>query len=105
MAVFKIHVRRSTAQRATLQYVTLDEIRIGLRHQYSAFDGRWHQWLVDTAGTTILGPIKLVPGIDLWAPYHYDPRVPPGELFVHGDPPDADNVDLETHLLYREAAT
>jgi hypothetical protein len=103
MSVYKIHIRRSDRQRATLQYVTLDGIRIGLRHQRSVLEARWYQWLVTTAGVEFLGPIKLVPGIDLWAPYHYDPRVPPGQLFVHGDPPDGDNTDVSTHLLYREA--
>ena len=103
MSTVKIFVRRSAVQRATLQYVTLDGIRIGLRHQRSVLEGRWYQWLVTTAGVEFLGPIKLVPGIDLWAPYKHDERVPPGELFVYGDPPDLDNVDVSTHLLYRSA--
>lgn len=102
--IVKINVRTDAAQRSTLQFVTLDDVRIGLRCHYASFTGRWHLWLVATDGTDIAGPIRLVPGVDLLLQYKHDPRVPPGQLFVHGDPPTKDTVDRESVLLYRPEA-
>ena len=102
--VQKINVRFLASQRGTLQYVTLDDVQIGLRFRHSALIDRWYLWLIDTAGNQIAGPIKLVPGINLWQAYQYDERVPPGQLFVQGDPPTKTTVDKTSTLRYREIA-
>ena len=104
----QIHVRRSSAQRATEQYVTLDGMRVGFRFRYAAAGERWWMWLLSQNGNVIRGPRKLVPGLDLLAGWKHDHRVPPGALFVHAVdrmPPDADTVDTDARLLYREAIT
>lgn len=105
--VVQIHVRRLETQRGTMQFVTLDGIRIGMRSRFSKYEQRWSLWLVATDGTTIAGSLKLVGGIDLLAGLKHDTRVPPGDLFVSVEdraPMTLDNVDVEAKLLYREAA-
>ena len=104
MATAKITVRRTTEQRDTLQFVTLEGIRIGLHHRYSAFEQCWYQWLVQPDGVEFAGPIKLVQSINLWRPFQYDPRVPPGECFVHGDEATLETIDVTSFLLYRETS-
>lgn len=97
----KITVRLAPTQRNTLQYVDLDEVRIGLRARYSALADRWFLWLVAVDGSIIAGPMRMVPGLDLLLSHKHDPRVPPGQLFIDGDPPTAETMDKESQLLYR----
>jgi len=102
--ITQINVRVAASQRSTIQFVTLDDVRIGLRFSYMASFQRWVMWLVAVDNEDIAGPIRLVPGLDLLLPYKYDPRVPPGVLFVDGDPPTLETVDLESRLLYRPSS-
>lgn len=100
----KVAIKRLDEHRATLFVYELDGVRIALRFRHVAFEDRWHMWLVATDGTDIAGPIRLVPGLDLLLPYKYDERVPPGQLFVRGDPPTKDTADLSSTLRYRPLA-
>ncbi len=97
----QINVRLVASQRATTQFVTLSEVRIGLKFQYMKSFERWMMWLLATDSTEIAGPIRLVPGLDLLLPFKYDPRIPPGQLFINGDPPTSETVDVSSRLLYR----
>lgn len=102
----RIYVRRAAAQRQTSHFVTLGGLKIGLRFRYCAADERWRMWLLALDGATIVGPISLVPGIDLLAGRKHDPRVPAGQLFVWSptrEPPTADTIDVSAILFYRDA--
>lgn len=110
--LIQLRVRQRERQRDTLYFETFDrgtddETRVGLRFRFSAYDNRWYHWLVDNNGSVFAGPMRLVPGVDLWRPFKYDPRVPRGQLFVFsqgGSPPTKDTVDNEAKLYYRPAA-
>ncbi len=105
MSVVKvIRVKHLPEQRAVVETVELDSTRITFRFRHSGAEDRWYMWLIDTAGVQICGPIKLLPGTDLILPYKYDARVPPGQLFVRGDPPTKDTIDLSSFLCYRPIA-
>ncbi len=100
----KIAIKRIDEHRATQFVYRLDGIDIALRFRHVAFEDRWMMWLVALDGSDIAGPIRLVPGVDLSKPYKYDSRVPPGQLFVHGDPPSKDSADVTSLLCYRPIA-
>lgn len=100
----KITVRLLESQRSTIQFVTLDDVRLGLRSRFVANDQSWYIWLTDPAGATFAGPIRLVPGINFLRSFQYDPRCPPGQMFIHGDTPNAVTVDVDSVLLYRPEA-
>lgn len=104
--VTKVLVRRRPTQRSVEQPVTLGGVRLVVRTRYSAQDGRWRLWLLDPAGGAIVGPLTLVPGVDLLLGHKHDPRVPQGQLFVYSSdrtPPDATSVDVTAQLFYRDA--
>ena len=103
----RIYVKGATTDRDRAQYVVLDNRRIGLRCRYMAIDARWRLWLLDLDGSQILGPVTLVPGLDVLAGAKHDPRVPHGQLFVYSsdrEPPDADTIDRAVVLYYRGAS-
>jgi hypothetical protein len=103
--VQKITVQYRTDDRATLVFLDLEPaVKIGFRFRHAARIDRWYMWLVSTDGEEFAGPIRLVPGIDLLAPYKYDSRVPQGQLFVQGGPLNRDNVDVGNTLRYRSVA-
>lgn len=100
----RIYVRRIDAERSRIQFVELDGARVGLKSRYSAFDDRWRLWLLDLDGTTLAGPITLVPGIDLLVSHKHDPRVPQGQLFTYAADraaPTLDTMDGSAVLYYR----
>ena len=102
--VTKITVRRLATHQDPRQFVELAGTRIGLRVTASKRDDRWDLRLVSTDYVEFAGPIRLVPGIDLFAPVAYDPRVPRGQLFVHSltrEPATLGNVDVVARLLFR----
>lgn len=105
----KIRVRQLTSQRATVQYPDFrDGTRCGLRFRWSAFAELWYMWTLALDGTTIAGPVALVPGIDLFLGMKHDERVPQGELFVYSPdrlPPDLETVDVSAVLYYRRSTT
>ena len=104
MTTYQVKARLTNTQLATLQFIALDNIRIGLEFRYSKIDGIWYLWLKQTDGTRIAGPIAVVPGNDdLFAPYHYNPAVPPGRLYVEstsGLPPDDETIDVSAVIYY-----
>lgn len=103
--VDRIRVKLSSpADRATLSFLDLDGIRIALRFRHSTLEDRWHMWLVSMDGTEFVGPIRLARGLDLFLPYKYDARVPPGQLFVRGEEMTAANADRTSELCYRRVA-
>jgi hypothetical protein len=102
--VIRLNLRQLVAQRSTLQFVPLDGLRVGLLAQWNAYLGAWGLWTHANDGAVICGPIRLVRGLDLWLPYKHDPRVPPGQLFVHGEDFTIANTDHTAMLLYRPIA-
>lgn len=102
--VKKIAIKRLDEHRATFFVYELDGVRIGLRFRHVAFLDRWALWLVALDGTEIAGPIMLMPGLDLLLPYKHDERVPPGQLFVRGEPPTKNTADKTSTLRYRPVA-
>jgi hypothetical protein len=103
--VERIRVKLSSpSDRATLSFLDLDGVRVGLRFRHNGFDGRWHLWLLGTDGTEFVGPIRMLRGLDLLLPYKHDARVPPGQLFVRGEEMDAANADRTSELCYRRVA-
>ncbi len=104
MNLEEITVRLLDRQRATLQFVTLDEIRIGFRFRHTAIEDRWYLWLIATDNAVIAGPLKMLGGVDVFEPYKYDPRVPPGQLFTFSadrEPPTAETIDGDAKVYYR----
>lgn len=102
MACLYIRLRPTTAQRATTQSVTLDGVAVQLRARYTAAADGWYLDILDTGGTAIVTGLALVPGVDLLRPFRHL-AVPPGTLFVHGDAPTLESMDVTSRLLYREA--
>jgi len=103
MSTLKIRVRQAPRQLATVQYITLDTIRIGLEFRWSMLEAVWYMWLRKPNSALQAGPIKLVAGsVDLLLQFHYLAYVPPGRLFCVTQP-DNDTVDLSAHLQYTEA--
>jgi hypothetical protein len=103
--VLHIKLRRTPRHRATEQYVTLDGIRVGIRSRYSQVEDRWYITILSSSGRRIVGPLKLVPGINLLEGHQHNPAVPPGQLFVHSldrEAPTRATMDVEARLLYRE---
>lgn len=103
--LIKVHVRDVAAQRSTRQFPDWkDGSRCGLAFRFSAYDSRWRMWALDLDGTVIAGPRTLVGGVDLFAAWRHDPRIPTGQLFVYSQdrqPPDADTIDVSAVLYYR----
>ena len=107
MATVYIPLRQSEEQRATLQELTLDGVRIRLRSRYIALTDRWILDTLDLEDRTIIGSQALVTGVDLWLPFHHL-AIPPGELFVSDPqtqlPASMETLDAGSLLLYREAS-
>lgn len=100
----RITVRATETDRARVQFVTLGGVRVGIQSRFSAFDERWRIWLLALDGSTICGPITLVPGLDLLLSHKHDPRVPQGQLFIYSaarEAPDAESMDASVALYYR----
>lgn len=102
--LYQIRIKQQDDQRATIQYVSLDDTVIGIKAQWVKYTNTWHIWLLDIDGSQIAGPIRLVPGIDLLRPFKHLDRVPQGQLFCYSpdrSPPTATNIDSESLVLYR----
>jgi len=106
--LLRIYVRQIAAQRSTVQFVDFgDGTRAGLRIRYFARDDRWRLWVLALDGTQLVGPIKLIGGLDLLAGHKHLSGVPQGQLFVYSPdraPPTKTTVDIEAILFYRGAA-
>src|SRR5690606_24343620 len=104
----RIWLRRADSQRGIVQFVDFqDGTRGGIRARYLAISDRWLIWYLALDGETVFGPIKVVPGIDLFAGRRHDPRVPRGQLFVYSPdraPPTKTSIDVSAVLYYRRAA-
>lgn len=100
--LLKIRVRALAYQTQTVARHTLGGVPVGFRFRWLAEPDRWVAWLLDAADDPIFGPTHLVPGLDLFAGRQHDPRVPPGELFVHSVPFTREDADEAASLLYRE---
>lgn len=108
----KIAIRYGEDNRSVLSYpnqpaaLGLDGVQIGLRLQWLASSERWGLWLHALDESPMFGPALLVGGLNLWRPWQYDPRVPPGDLFVYSAdfaPPSLTTADTEASLYYRSA--
>lgn len=93
------------SSRSTVSPINLDSKRIVLRLRVFGTDSVYRMWTFDDTGESLIcGPIKLVPGLDLWRPYRYDGRLPQGTLFVYSPahlPATADTADNGSWLYYR----
>lgn len=94
------------------QKTRLDGVDYVLGFRYNQREDRWYLSLADSEEIPILSGLKLVTNWPLLQAYHYDPRVPPGELFamdLSGDdtPPGLNELGegLRTQLIYFEAGT
>lgn len=103
MATYQIKVKLYEEQRAVLQFVVLEDVRIGLEFRFSNLEQEWLMWLREPGGSYIAGPIKLVAGdTDLLRQYHYNVYVPPGSLYCTATP-TFDSVDLTALLKYEDS--
>ena len=115
MALQRITVRTSTAQRQTTSRVSLDGVRYRLRFRYVLELDRWLLDVEAEAGTLLVAGIVLVLGVDLLGQYRHL-AVPQGQLFaidtttpdLPTDPrwvdPGLDGFDSRVLLVYRPAA-
>ena len=94
------------------QKTRLDGRDYVLRFAFNQREGRWRLSIFDDEEQPILLGLKLVANWPLLRHYHYDPRIPPGELMVldlTGDrtPPGLDELGegLRCELTYFEAET
>ena len=105
MATRYIRVRWRDDQRASEQEFTLDGVRIRIRANYNARTGRWYIDVRDTSDAQIVGPIALVPGVDLWQPFKHLP-IPQGRLYLEDTQRDAPatlaSMDVSALLKYDE---
>lgn len=105
MAVKRIQLRRAATERAPEQSCTLDGVPLILRARYVYQTDRWLLWTYASDDSLLVGPLPLVPAVDLWRPYHHL-AIPPGQLFVESKfriAPGLDDLDVTVRLLYREA--
>ena len=103
MATYQIKVKLYETQRAVLQFVTLENVRVGLEFRYSNLDEEWFVWFRKSDGSYIAGPLKLVAGdTDLFRQYHYSTSIPPGRLYCSATP-TFDTVDLSAILTYEDS--
>ncbi len=107
----RLTIRRGPSDRDVVLYPKpagiSDWAQCGLRVRLSAYDGRWRLWLVALDGTTIAGPRRLVPGIDLLLGLKHDSRAPQGQLFCYSkdrEPPTVETLDTAAVLFYRGAS-
>lgn len=89
------------------QKTRLDGVDYVLTFRYSQREDRWYLSLADNEEVPILSGLKLVANWPLLYSYHYDTRVPPGELFasdLSGDetPPGLNELGegLRVQLIY-----
>lgn len=105
----RIHVKALVTDRSRIQFIDFrDGVRAGLWARYSAYDGVWRLWILGLDGTTIAGPVSMVPGIDLFLQHKHDPRVPQGQLFTYSadrEAPTLDTVDVSAVLYYRRSVS
>lgn len=90
--------------RGKTRFVELDGILVGIQSRWSAFEALWKLSFLGPDSALIGGPVNAVPALDLWAPWHYDDRIPPGPLFLQSVsrlPPDLVTVDVSVQLVYR----
>lgn len=77
---------------------TLDGRDFNLRFQWNQYESRWALSIFDETGDVLLaGGLKLVCNVPLLRAYHYDERLPPGELVVvdqtlDGSPPGLEDL-------------
>lgn len=89
--------------------VRLESVTLSLRLN---FNTRARTWTLDLAaedGDPIVNGLRVVEGVDLLAPFRYDGRLPPGQLFardtsgLHREP-GRDDLRADIRLVYRNAA-
>lgn len=91
------------------QRVTLDGVEYVLDLRWSQREERWYLDVRDTAGTLLVGAIKLVVLQPLLAPVRVVEGLPPGELMVVDARPGAPDPGLDelgdvAQLVYQSAA-
>lgn len=82
--------------------ITLGGVPVRLWAYPSALTDRWYVTIHDLLDGLIVGPILLVPGIDLLRPYKHL-AIPQGSLFVYaedGQPPTFSTLDVTRRVLY-----
>lgn len=91
-------------RRGSTRYVSLPDVRVGLRVRYQASTDRWLLWLLALDGEVLFGPVLVAGGHDLLYGRRHDSRVPQGQLFAYhpeGEPATLANADAGLMLLYR----
>ncbi len=94
------------------QKTRLDGVDYILGFRYSQREDRWYLNISDSEEIPILTGLKLVANWPLLQAYHYDPRVPPGEIMAislenDDTPPGLNELGekLRVQLTYFEAGT
>lgn len=79
----------------------LDRIQGAALWKWNAINASWALTLLAPDGTKIVGPIPLVPGDDLLAPWHHF-DIPPGALRVESsvERPGKDDFGTVARLVY-----
>jgi hypothetical protein len=100
----------STTDRTGMRFrVRLEATVIALRLNFNTRARSWTLDLEAEDGSPIVRGLRLVEGVDLLAPFRYDGRLPPGQLFVrdtsgaHRDP-GRDDLRADVRIVYRPAA-
>lgn len=104
----RIPIKIDADDRSVVFTTRLDGIDYRFRLRHTMIDDRWRLWILDESDVAIVGPLRLVPGMDLLLGHKHNPRVPQGELFVWGpselEPPTAETADVSSWLVYRSPA-
>jgi hypothetical protein len=78
----------------------LDGRDFNLSFSWNEREERWYLAMADEEENVLVAGIKLVSNWPLLRYYHFDPRVPPGELVVHdltssNAPPGFDELGID----------
>lgn len=100
----------STTDRPGMRFrQRLEGVTVSLRLNFNTRARTWTLDLESEDGTGIVRGLRLVEGCDLWKPYRYTGKLPPGQLFVrdtsglHRDP-GRDDLRGDIRLVYRDLA-
>lgn len=100
----------STTDRTAMRFRSrLESVTIALRLNFNSRARTWTLDIEASDGAPIVRGLRLVEGVDLLAPFRYDDRLPPGQLFVrdtsgaHRDP-GRDDLRADVRMIYRPIA-
>lgn len=94
----------------TSQLLRLDEVNVQIVTKWVTPAAGWFLDVFDANGDPLVQGVRIVTGIDLWAPYKYKAGIPPGALFVQWqrggnaqDPGEDSFKDGDALMFYAEA--